>query len=1228
GSDYAITGGTSSADAQNLFHSFEAFNLLTGESATFITDPSVLNILSRVSGGDASIIDGLLQVSGSDANLFLINPNGILFGPNSALNLQGGFTAITADQVNFATGAFGTVGTPDYAALVGEPDSFSFSLDAPGNVVNAGTWSVPPGQTVVLMGGQVLNTGTIAAPGGDIVISTVEGNSLVRIEQVGSLLNLEVETLPEALATSTETFTPLSLPQLLTGSAIASATNVTVNPDGTIALQHSDTAIPAETGTAIASGSLTTSGHQGGTITVTGTTVGLLAAVLDASGQSSGGTIRIGGDYQGEGSLPTAAVTFVDGTSTVVADAIANGDGGRIILWSDTTTRSYGTLSARGGPNSGNGGFIETSSRGFLETQGVPDVSAPNGTGGTWLLDPFDIEIVDDSVAFDDAFPNGNPFIAESSPAQIGWLDIEAALNADADVVVSTGTGGDGNGDIRAAAFDLTVTSNDSTLQLRAAGDIEIAGLTSSGEAVNFDFQADTDNNGRGQIRVDGLLDSAGGDITLQGANAGEAPGIMAMTPILSSGGDVTLLSSNADIEINSINAGGGEVTITTPRFIRILGTPSIETLGGAAIRLNHGGEGEVPFVVGDASRNGTAGLVSNETDTLPPGAYFGTTTVGTIESRTDGIPPDDFECVSSCDDPNLPDEFDNDDALGEDDPNNDPTFQDDTGGEVGFEDEGLSDHDAGNDPAGEDFDEGDRTDRASNTVNDDDLGEGNDGGDRTLDNNADDRDSDSGTFEDDDFANEDRDPGNDDSRSNRNQPEEDDFEQGGEFDDDDFEDGGRQGGRDRDFDNDFNDLTYDQWAFEDTFYADDFVNFFDLPAMPDPDVVSSQDTLQVLSQQLGISSALVYARFVPAGDAVAQQTATKQLQNPQPTDVLQLVLVTPSGQPQQIIMAEANREDVVAAVRQLQRELTDRTRRRLTTYLSPSQQLYDWLVRPLAAALESEDISHLSFIMAPGLRSLPLAALHDGDQFIIENYTVGLMPSLALTDTRYTDLREMPVLAMGASRFIDQPDLPAVPFELNTIIGPLRQGERNLNETFTPRTLVSLREESDYRILHLATHGEFRPGGPSNSYIQFWDQRLGLDQLRQLQLNDPPLELLVMSACRTALGDPSAELGFAGLAVQAGVKSALATLWQVSDLETAGLMTEFYTQLNQQTYKAEALRQAQLAMLRGEVVVQDGALQWSGGTQPLPENLVDLRYGNTRHPYYWAAFTLVGSPW
>jgi CHAT domain-containing protein len=342
--------------------------------------------------------------------------------------------------------------------------------------------------------------------------------------------------------------------------------------------------------------------------------------------------------------------------------------------------------------------------------------------------------------------------------------------------------------------------------------------------------------------------------------------------------------------------------------------------------------------------------------------------------------------------------------------------------------------------------------------------------------------------------------------------------------------------------------------------------------------------------------------------------------------DVLQLVLVTADNTPQRINTG-VPRSEVLAAVQQLQIELTDRTRRRLDNYLVPSQALYRWLVTPLATALEAEDIGHISFVLDEGLRSLPIAALHDGDQFIIEQYSVGLMPSLSLTDTRIGNIRNAAVLAMGASEFSDQPPLPAVPLEIATI-GELRVSEAYLNETFTPETLVTQRSEAAYPILHLATHGQFTSGELSNSYIQFWNQRLGLDELPQLQLGDPAVELMVLSACRTVLGDSEAELGFAGLAIKSGAKSAIAALWQVSDLETAGLMAELYTQVGQVTYKAAALQQAQLAMLRGDVVIQDDTLIWSGGSEPLPDAFSGRGLADTQHPYYWAAFTLVGNPW
>ncbi len=136
------------------------------------------------------------------------------------------------------------------------------------------------------------------------------------------------------------------------------------------------------------------------------------------------------------------------------------------------------------------------------------------------------------------------------------------------------------------------------------------------------------------------------------------------------------------------------------------------------------------------------------------------------------------------------------------------------------------------------------------------------------------------------------------------------------------------------------------------------------------------------------------------------------------------------------------------------------------------------------------------------------------------------------------------------------------------------------------------------------------------------------LNNIRQLGFHNPPVELLVLSACRTAVGSPEAELGFAGLALQAGVKSAIASLWYVSDEGTFGLMTEFYQQLSTAPIKAEAMRQAQVSMINGFVMIEGGQMQSSSGSYALPESLQEIQHKSLTHPYYWAAFTLIGSPW
>jgi CHAT domain-containing protein len=145
---------------------------------------------------------------------------------------------------------------------------------------------------------------------------------------------------------------------------------------------------------------------------------------------------------------------------------------------------------------------------------------------------------------------------------------------------------------------------------------------------------------------------------------------------------------------------------------------------------------------------------------------------------------------------------------------------------------------------------------------------------------------------------------------------------------------------------------------------------------------------------------------------------------------------------------------------------------------------------------------------METGLRTVPIAALHDGEQFLIENYSVGMSPSLSLTNTNYQDLREVPLLAMGASEFNDQSPLPTVPVELQAIAQDIWQGQSSqfLNESFTLDNLKAQRQQTPYGIIHLATHADFRPGVLGNSYIQLHgNERLRMDQIRDLGWNDPP---------------------------------------------------------------------------------------------------------------------------
>ncbi|HEY9295363.1 MAG TPA: filamentous hemagglutinin N-terminal domain-containing protein, partial [Phormidium sp.] len=396
GNRFDITGGQRSSDGANLFHTFTRFGLDSQQIANFLSQPNIRNILARVNGGEISYINGLIQITGGNSNLFLMNPSGVVFGSNAGLNVPAAFTATTANGIGFGNSWFNATGNNNYAALVGDPNAFAFTMQQPGAIINSGNLAVGLGQDLNLLAGTVINTGTLTAPQGNITVAGVPGTSLVRLSQPGFLLSLEIQPIGNSVTQPNSFDLPIaSLPQMLTGGNGSNATGVSVNKDGSVELTGSGIRIPTEGNTAIVAGKIDVSGEKGGNLNILADKIGVTSANINASGTKDGGNVRIGGDYKGQGNLLKASRVLISNDSTIKVDSSSAGNGGKVIIWSDKATAFYGNISAKGGNNSGDGGFVEVSSADVLIFKGNVDASAPNGKTGTLLLDPSSLNIID-----------------------------------------------------------------------------------------------------------------------------------------------------------------------------------------------------------------------------------------------------------------------------------------------------------------------------------------------------------------------------------------------------------------------------------------------------------------------------------------------------------------------------------------------------------------------------------------------------------------------------------------------------------------------------------------------------------------------------------------------------------------------------------------------------------------------------------------------------------------
>lgn len=407
GNQFNIGGGSLSGDGQNLFHSLQQFGLDQGQIANFLSNPDIRNILTRIVGGDASIINGLIQVSGGNANLFLMNPAGMIFGPNASINVPGDFVVTTGSAIGFGNDQwFQVFSDNDYNALIGNPSQFAFDLANPGLIINAGDLSVTEGKNLTFLAGNIVNTGSLAAPGGNITVAAVPGQNRIRISQAGSLLSLEVEVSPQM--NQGGSFSVLDLPTLLTQGASNLDLGLAVQPNGSVTTNGTNALVSPLPGSVTISGNVDASGKStnissGGQVAIAGDQIAVQGATVDVSGNGGGGTVRIGGDFQGQLTLPNASQTLIDSNSVVKADALLTGNGGTVIVWADDSTRFSGNISAQGGTMGGNGGFVETSGAKSLMVDDTARVNtfATMGELGTWLLDPLEIIVgtTDDLLA-------------------------------------------------------------------------------------------------------------------------------------------------------------------------------------------------------------------------------------------------------------------------------------------------------------------------------------------------------------------------------------------------------------------------------------------------------------------------------------------------------------------------------------------------------------------------------------------------------------------------------------------------------------------------------------------------------------------------------------------------------------------------------------------------------------------------------------------------------------
>lgn len=532
--------------SQQAIVNWQSFGIAANE-AVRLYQPNQGIALFRVVGSDPSQIFGSLSATGS---LFLSNPNGVLFAPGAQVNV--GSLLATTMQIT----------DQDFLAR-----HYQFNGDSNAAVINQGVIRAEDGGYIALLGNSVENSGTLQANNSSVVLGSAQsalldiyGDGLVQVKLSGDALNAAIK--------NTGNITADGAAVQLATSARTAALNVDgvvqanslVERNGLIRLEGGKNSTVQVSGNISAKGNAT--GLKGGEVNITGERVALLdGASVDVSGYAGGGTALLGGDVQGKNAnIQNAERTYIASTATIKADALDSGDGGKVIVWANDIARYYGIISAKGGANGGNGGFVEVSGKRLLNFLGNVDLSATRGVGGNLLLDPLNITISTGADTNTAGFtPPGDITEAFADDAGLNSIFRVNAGGSFAGITAgSTITLQATNNITVANAFNLaTATGNaNNSLVLEANNNITVnagATVTASGTG-SVTMRADADNSGVGAVALNAGIVTAGGAVTLSGATMSSN----AAGTINSAGGAVSLSTSTGPSTLSGVISGAG----------------------------------------------------------------------------------------------------------------------------------------------------------------------------------------------------------------------------------------------------------------------------------------------------------------------------------------------------------------------------------------------------------------------------------------------------------------------------------------------------------------------------------------------------------------------------------------------------------------------------------------------------------------------------------------------